>query len=109
MSEQDFRAFLAQGNNLTNSVAVTTTSQTLQAGSTSYSGGLQQYRVYNSGSNITFIEIGAAGSSPTAGTTTSIPIGPNSAESFTDSAAAVFAVIGSAAGNTFYVTAGSGL
>ena len=66
-----------------------------------------QVRVFNSGTNITYIAFGT--SAVTVTTATGLPIAPNSVEVFTIPLNGLYAAaIGGAAGNTIFFTPGDG-
>jgi hypothetical protein len=101
-------AFAPRRVNLTQNIAVTASSTTLAMIQITGTSDIN-YRLVNSGANVIFIEFGATGTTPVAALATSMPMLPNTVESFTGPPGTVIAVIASAVGNTLYVTPGEGL
>lgn len=100
------RAFRPLGNNRTSSFTTTAASQRTAILDTPY--GTRALRVVNSGTDITFIELGIITSN--AIITSSMPMLGNTVEVFTiANDIAYVAFIGAAGGNTVYITAGEGL
>ena len=64
-------------------------------------------RLLNSGANVVFVEIHTA--AQTASLTTSMPMLPNSVETFNAPQNAIVSAIAGATGNTLYITPGDGL
>jgi len=93
----------------TANIAVTASNQTI---SVPISGiGFQSIRAVNLGTRTIFIEFGKDNSTtPTAATSTSIPMLPNSAEVFIlPPDCSTLAVISDGTGNTLYLTVGQGV
>jgi hypothetical protein len=101
-------AFAPRKVNLTQNIAVTASNLTLTMTQITGVNDIN-FRLVNSGANVIFLEFGAAGSSPVAALATSMPMLPNTVESFTGPPGTVIAVIAGATGNTLYVTPGEGL
>jgi hypothetical protein len=101
-------AFAPRKVNLTQNIAVTASSATLAMTQITGVNDIN-FRLVNSGANVIFIEFGATGTTPTAALATSMPMLPNTVESFTGPPGTVIAVISAATGNTLYVTPGEGL
>lgn len=93
------------GTSPTISITVTGTASASTAADTS--GAWTQYRLVNSGSNITYIAIGSSTDTPVA-TTSHMPMLGNTVEVFTAQPNANFSAIGTT-GNTLYITPGEGL
>jgi hypothetical protein len=93
------------GNTGTVNIAVTGSSQSIQCVGTQV--GDNSYLVTNVGGNTVFIAFG--GSGVTASLTTSCPVLPNSAQTFSAGPSAYVAAIAASSGNTLYITPGSGL
>lgn len=106
MSNTQLRAFRILQDNQTVSLVTTAASQTLTLPQPRFTS-FRNVRVVNSGAEITFFNFSSATAATLA---TSAPLLPNSVEVFTiagdvDS----LRVIGTAGGNTVYVTIGEGL
>jgi hypothetical protein len=68
------------------------------------------YRLVNSGPNMIFIEaVASSQAAATAALATSMPMLPNTSESFTFPPGAIVSAIASTTGNTLYITPGEGL
>ncbi len=107
MSSLQLRAFRPLGTNRTVNLLTTTGSVSLLIPQVPF--GTRSLRVVNAGTDTTFIEFaGAAGA--TAAVTTSMPMLPNTVEVFTLANDIItLRVIGTAGGNTLYITYGEGL
>lgn len=103
MSYVYVRAFQPAAGNTVN-IAVGAASSNIQI--TRPNMGTQTIRFHNSGTATVFVNFGKD-NTVTASTTTSIPLLPNSVETFTIMNDSGFvAAIGSATGNTLYITTG---
>jgi len=101
-------AFLPQQQTARISVGVTSANALVFQPGAGYPGTGYQVRLYNYGSNITYVAFGPD-SSVTA-TTNSLPLAPNSIEVFAvPFNTAYLATIGTATGNMLFMTAGEGL
>ena len=97
-------AFSPEPGNAAKNIAVTASSTTVSVPS----GTLFQYMLTNVGANAIYFEMGIAGSTPVASTTTSAELLPNSQVIVTGPPNAVFAVIAGATGNTLNIVPGEG-
>lgn len=107
MSTPQLRAFRPLGNNKTVNIVTTTASQTLNI--PNWPLGTRALRVVNLGTDTSFIEFTAT-VGLVAAVTTSMPLLPNSVEIFTvTNEMNNMRVIGTAGGNTVYITYGEGM
>ena len=98
----------ATGTN-TGVLVVTGTAQNVTCDVTQNPGSFINYYVVVVGTQTVFFNAGSTTSSPTAATTSSIPIPAPSIQVFTWAPNAVVSVIAGGTGSTFYCTAGTGL
>lgn len=99
-------AFAPKLSASTVSLAVTGSSQTLN---TDTEGRLIHFRLVNAGTQTIFLEFGSNMTSPTASTSTSLPMLANTVEVFTLPPKCIVAAIAATTGSTLYVTPGEGI